>query len=189
MKTYKVTGYYKGTVYAQYNEAGWLMMLFADNLSSESGCPPGWDMFPLKEFDLQRSEMLTAKELKAKSVADKVAMFCMLYKNHKGITYRAMKEEKANLKSVTVNEQLLNTYFATVQYPLTGIKTMADYVRHYNAVRDLATNGKPVKNSFPEVYDKQYEAMIGDDVSKLQRYWAHLRAQGWKKADGVWIKN
>ena len=64
---------------------------------------------------------------------------------------------------------------------------MADYVRHYNTVRDLATNGKPVKSAFPNVYDREYEKRIAEDVSKLQRYWAHLRAHGWAKEDGTWI--
>jgi hypothetical protein len=183
---YKVTGIYNGTLYAQYSN-GWLQTLLCELDNNQPvDAPPGWNDFPLSEFDLLHSEMHTAKELKGKTVADKCALFCLVYKQHKGHPYRANKVEKANLKNVTVNTDLLKTYFDNVNYPLNATKSMADYVRHYNTVRDLCTNGKPIKSSFPAVYDKAYEQQIGDDVSKLQRYWAHLRNLGWHKVDGVW---
>jgi hypothetical protein len=185
--TYKVTGYFDGVVYAMYKN-GILEMLLSDITMPLSCTPPGYDMFPLKEFDLQHSEMLTAKLLKPKSVADKVALFTLKYKQHKGQPYRAMKEEKANLKNVTVTEALLDAYFKHVNYPLNGTKGMADYIRHYNTVRDLAANGVQAKSSFPQVYDKAYEKTISEDVAKLQRYWAHLRTLGWKKVDGAWTE-
>lgn len=191
--TYKVTGYWDGVVYAMYKH-GLLAMAIVEltnnqQLIANNQCaPPGFDMFPLKEFDLLRSEMLTAVLLKPKSVADKVALFTLKYKQHKGQPYRAMKEEKANLKNVTVNEALLDAYFKHVNYPLNGTKSMADYIRHYNTVRDLAANGVQAKSSFPQVYDKAYEKTISEDVAKLQRYWAHLRTLGWKKVDGTWTE-
>lgn len=188
--TYKVTGYYQGVVYAMYKH-GLLQMAIveltnSEQLTTNNQCPPGYDMFPLKEFDLLHSELLTATLLKPKSVAEKVALFSLHYKQHKGQPYRAMKEEKANLKAVTVTNELLNAYFKHVNYPLNTTKSMADYVRHYNTVRDLASNGAQAKSNFPMVYDMEYEKTISTDVAKLQRYWAHLRSLGWKKVEGVW---
>jgi hypothetical protein len=187
--TYKVTGYFDGVVYALYkNEVLEMLLCELNNPLTVNDKPVGYDMFPLREVDLTDNEMLKAVLLKPKSVADKVALFTLKYKQHKGQPYRAMKEEKANLKNVTVNEALLDAYFKHVNYPLNGTKSMADYIRHYNTVRDLAANGVQAKNSFPMVYDKAYEKTISEDVAKLQRYWAHLRTLGWKKVDGAWTE-
>jgi hypothetical protein len=165
---------HKGAAYAMY-EDGVLVMLINEIVN----CQLSIINYAGKDFE--------RVELTPKTVSEKVAMFCLLYKKHKAIPYRASKQEKANLKLVTVNEHLLNTYFTHTSYPLTHTKTMADYVRHYNTVRDLAANGVPQKKSaFPDVYDKLYERTISDDITKLQRYWAHLREQGWRKTDGVW---
>lgn len=187
--TYKVTGFLQGCIYAMYSD-GWLNYLTTEGLADLNTCTPSdYAKFPLKEEDLIRSTVFKSVELKPKTVSEKVALFTMLYKEHKGHPYRAMKEEKANLKNVTVTKELLNAYFKHVNYPLNTTKSMADYVRHYNTVRDLATNGLQAKSSFPMVYDKAYEKTISEDIVKLQRYWAHLRSLGWKKENGVWIIN
>ena len=110
--------------------------------------------------------------------------FCAMYK---GVAYRAGKEEKANMKLVSVTKELLHTYFTATQYPLSSVKSMADYVRQYNAVRDLATNGKPVKQqSFPDHPDSDYEKTLGPE--KLSAFRMHLVQLGWKKVEGVWSK-
>jgi hypothetical protein len=186
--TYKITGYFDGVVYAQYNNGMLAMMLceLTKPLISNDN-PPGWDMFPMQENDLLNcTEMFTVRELKPKSASDKLALFCFVYQLHKRTTYRTTKEDRANIVHVTVNEHLLNTYFKATAYPLAGLKSVGDYIRHYNEVRDLAANGATKKNSFPDVYDKAYEQIIGDDVTKLQRYWEHLRSLGWRKVEGVW---
>ena len=170
----------KGNAYALFTD-GKLTMLTCDFETISQGTG-----FPLLQSELLTSRTWVATELKGKSTADKIALFCMLYLQHKGTAYRTTKQERANIKHVTVNELLLNTYFKATQYPLTGLKSVSDYIRHYNQVRDLATNGQPVRQKFPDHYDREYEKMIADDVSKLQRYWAHLRSLGWSKVDGVW---
>lgn len=184
--TYKVTGGgYAGHAYAMY-ENGFLRMLMAEFSAPETFEEPV--DFPLREVDLVNSIVYKGEQLKAKSAGDKIALFVLKYKQHKDIAYRATKQERANITHVTVTEQLLNTYFTTTQYPLAGTKSITDYIKHYNEVRDLAQNGTPAKSAFPDVYDREYEKHIGDDTSKLQRYWEHLRSKGWKRQDGVWIK-
>jgi len=128
------------------------------------------------------------QELKPKTVQEKAAQFCLIYKKHKGVAYRASKTDKANLAHVTISEPLLNTYFTNYAYPLTGTKCMSDYVRHFNVIRDLSTNGTPVKKRFPDVYDREYEKTISQDSGKLQDYWAHLRTLGFVKTDMGWTK-
>ena len=181
--TYKLTMKgVKGSAYAMFNED--LLHILINELE-ETPVTLRKDRF----FEMLKGFGMTAQELVPKTVADKVAMFCMLHKNYKGFAYRAGKTEKANMRGVNVSQQLLDAYFTNTAYPLTATKTMADYVRHYNTVRDIASNGKPVKkSSFPEVYDREYERNISQDVSKLQSYWSHLRELGWRKIDGVWTK-
>jgi len=184
--TYKVTSRFPGQAYAMY-ENGFLTMLISEFEHPEVREGFIGEDFPLREFDLVHSEVFTANELKPKTVSDKIALFTMLYKRHKGITYRSTKQDRANIVNVSVTEQLLNTYFKATQYPLAGVKSITDYIKHYNEVRDLAQNGVMVKNEFPNVYDREWEKRISDNPSKLQRYWQHLRALGWKKVDGVWL--
>lgn len=141
---------------------------------------------PTNEAQIKTLTGIKLQELKPKSASDKLAMFSFQYKQLKGITYTPTREERANIAHVTINEQLLNTYFKCTQYPMQGLKSITDYIRHYNAVRDLATNGAPVKAEFPAVYDRDYEKHISENTEKLTRYWQHLRALGWKKEEGVW---
>lgn len=174
-----------GAAYAMFENG--VCAQFINELETNTNSSVLFSLLPLHEVQFKGLTGITIGELKAKSASDKIALFCFMYTKHKGTTYRSTKEDRANIVHVSVTEPLLNTYFKATQYPLAGLKSISDYVRHYNEVRDLATNGTPAKkSSFPNVYDKQYEQMIGEDISKLQRYWAHLREQGWKKIDGVW---
>jgi len=174
-----------GAAYALFEKG--MLTQFINELEANATVLQLMPQLALSEVQFKGLTGITIGELKAKSAGDKIALFCFLYTKHKGTTYRTTKEDRANIVHVSVTELLLNTYFKATQYPLAGLKSISDYVRHYNEVRDLATNGTPAKkSSFPNVYDKQYEQMIGEDISKLQRYWAHLREQGWKKIDGVW---
>lgn len=177
--TYKILALkVEGTAYAVYQD-GWLTMLISEMTHDEH-----LD-FPLREKDLlDAAGFWSVQHLAPKSVADKVALFCIKYKQHKNLTYRAAKEEKANLKLVTVNEQLLDAYFTHVNYPLNTTKSMADYVRHYNTVRDLATHGAKPRGGFPDVPDSEYEKTLSPE--KLSAYRLHLVQLGWKKVDGVW---
>lgn len=178
--TYKITVQgVAGSAYAMYKDS--ILRMLINELE---GIPFLLSAINLSEAAFLEQSGIKIQKLQAKSVADKVAMFCMLYKQHKNVSYYATKEEKANLKNVTVNEQLLTAYLTTNTYPLTGAKSMADYVRHYNTVRDLVTNGRPVKSRFPDVYDSGYEKTIEGET--LSAYWQHLIKLGWRKKDGAW---
>lgn len=148
--------------------------------------PPQY--IPIKEghFNAWATEYHVTPLKSGHTLAEKVALFCIVFREVKGFAYHARKIEKANLKHVTVNRDLLLSYFNTFTFPLTSAKSMEDYVRHYNYVRDMTHNGKPEKSTFPDVYDREYEKRL--EPGPLTLYWGHLRKLGWKKADGVWIK-
>lgn len=182
-----MTNYYKltikgvkGQVYAIYKD-GVLKMLI-----NEQAQPQAVVHFYLKSM---RETKWVIEEIKPKSVSSKAALFVLMFKEYRNVVYTPSKIELSNLRHVTMSEQLLKVYFAAKDYPLAGPKTISDYIRNYNAVRDLAANGKPVRTSFPDVYDREYEKTLGDNVGKLQAYWAHLRDLNWKKIDGVWTQN
>lgn len=175
----------KGAAFAEYRNG--ILTLFINEWSNDTEPPQYIPMF--ETLLMQDQAIITVTLLVPKTVAEKVAMFCIIYKEIKGFMYRASKEEKANLKLVTVSRPLLETYFKNTSFPLSANKTMADYVKHYNTVRDITVNGQQkTSKEFPAVYDREFEKRISDDVSKLQRYWAHLRALGWRKVDDIWTQ-
>jgi hypothetical protein len=182
--TYKITAEgSKGASYAQFEDG--LLRMFINE----------WSKFvePPRAIPMQEKHFLVMgapyqiTELKPRNVADKVALFCIKFKEYMKFTCRPTKTDKANLTHVTVSEEYLKVYFTTKDvFPLNSNKSMADYIRHYDAIRNLAINGVQTKSNLPNVYDMLYEKQISDDPSKLQRYWAHLRELGWRKIDGVW---
>ena len=180
--TYKITiPRTRGAAYAQY--ASGVLQYFINELEGPlvANILP---RVPLAEAELQRHTGIVVTELKPRTVSEKLAAFMMAYQQHKGVAYRPTKEERANIASVTVTPELLRVYFAANAYPLAGLKSISDYVRHYNEVRDLARNGAPRKQSFPAHPDADYEKTLSPE--KLSAYRQHLHALGWRRVDGVW---
>jgi hypothetical protein len=143
---------------------------------------------PFKEEEFVHLESHTdfvAAQLKPRTVADKVAAFCMRFRAHRNSPYTCKKTERANLNEITMSDRLLEVYFTTDTYPLSYAKSITDYIKHYNYIRDIATNGKPVKSGFPDVYDREYERTL--EPEKLSLYWQHISKLGWRKVDGVWM--
>jgi hypothetical protein len=187
-----MTTYYKltikgmtGAAYASYRK-GILHVAVNELAQPATGNWQPATNLPLSEQNL-KSAGFEFKELKPSTVSAKCALFIMMFKEYRNVVYTPSKIERANLKLVTCNQELLKTYFTAKDYPLAGPKSITDYIRNYNAVRDLATNGKPMRVSFPDVYDRDYERTLGDNTAKLQLYWAHLRSKGWAKIDGTWV--
>jgi hypothetical protein len=121
----------------------------------------------------------------AKSVQDKVVMFCSAYKHFRGVPYKPTTLEKANLKNVMVNRELLTTFFKS---PLANFN-MKNYIDRINITRDWQKNGmnQHLFNAFPDEYDAKFEATL--EAQRLGDYWAHLRDKGWKKDErGIWKK-
>lgn len=110
----------------------------------------------------------------------------MYFKAKRGTNYSAKKQEKVNIKNVVVSDDLLAAYFSTEAYPLNYSKSINDYIKHYNYIRDVSKNGKPEKAAFPNEYNLSFERTL--DSQTLPKYWQHLRQLGWSKTQrGVWI--
>lgn len=172
----------KGCAYVSYKND---VLLMAINELKSTGCEPvGGFVIPLIKGHLAHFH---CEEIKPKTVSAKAALFVLMFKEHRNVVYTPSKIELSNLRHVTMSEQLLKVYFAAKDYPLAGPKTISDYIRNYNAVRDLAANGPAVKAGFPDYFDSGYEKMLSPE--KLSAYRLHLVALGWRKIDGVWVRN
>lgn len=187
---YKITHKsYRGAAYAMYKKGELCeFLLMFDPVLSSFDAKALSNHFPFKATDLP--DLAVARfqyvELVPRTAADKIAMFCMTFRAFRNSAYTAKKEERANIADVTVSDKLLTAYFTNDTFPLTYAKSINDYIRHYNYIRDIATNGTPVKSAFPDVYDREFER--GLEGEKLSAYWVHLNKLGWKKSDGAWIK-
>jgi hypothetical protein len=133
---------------------------------------------------------VTFEELKARTTEEKLALFCAVFKDKRGSGYTPKQNEKHNIKQVMVTERLLKTYFENTTYPLSYAKSVNDYIRNYNYVRDIDKNGAPVSNpyKFPAVYDPDFEKKLNGPA--LSDYRAHLRDLGWRfdKELALWKK-
>lgn len=187
-KIYKLTHKdYRGAAYAMFKkgELSEFLLLFDPALRSYDAKAFA-NYFPFKEDDLK--DVCVARfayaELVPRNVEDKIAMFCMKFRAQRNSAYTAKKEERANIANVMVSEPLLNVYFANDGFPLNYAKSINDYIRHYNYIRDIASNGTPKKDGFPDVYDRDYERTL--DGEKLSAYRSHLVQMGWRVVEGSW---
>jgi hypothetical protein len=149
-----------------------------------------WEAFKSR---LKRSENLTpmkegfvVTELNtAKSVQDKIVLFCSYYKHYREVPYKAKELEKANLKNVPVTRELLDTFFKS---PLANY-TLDNYIKRINITRDWNKNGmnNHLANAMPDEYNAEYERTL--DGPKLSEYRKHLIELGWVKDQrGFWHK-
>ncbi|MEQ9021904.1 MAG: hypothetical protein RLN82_03980, partial [Pseudomonadales bacterium] len=123
------------------------------------------------------SPKVTYQPLNPSTAKDKLILFCHAFKQYRQVPYYPKEHEKANIKNVMVNKELLDVFFTS---PLQHF-TIDNYISRYNITRDQAKNGKPVKDSFkfPGHYDAAFEKTLSG--ASLQAYWKHLRANGWEK--------
>ena len=144
--------------------------------------------FPFHVSDLKHLEKwFKVEELIARTAGDKVKLFCMYFKAKRGSNFTPSKAEKQNIKNVVVSKALLEAYFNNDTFPLSYSKSINDYIRHYNYIRDIQRNGTPVKAKFPGIYNREFEK--GLSGQELTDYWAHLRKLGWAKNEkGVWVE-
>lgn len=144
------------------------------------------DLFPFDEHDLNElSTFMNVSELKNKTAHEKLRAFCMYYKAMRGTPYTPKQQEKANIKNVVVTDSLLETYFKNDAFPLNYSKSINDYIKHYNHIRDLNKNGAPSK--YPNEYSATFEKTL--QPGELQEYWKHLRQLGYKKNErGAWVR-
>jgi hypothetical protein len=135
-----------------------------------------WFKNNLPQYDTEIARLkagtMEVKELKPKSIQEKIILFCQYYMHYRGVSYKAKTLEKANLKDVPVSPELLKVFFES---PLSNF-TLKNYIDRINITKDFAKNGQKGKR-FPNVYDKDFEKTLSN--SELPEYWQHLIKNGW----------
>jgi hypothetical protein len=189
IRDYKITGkLIPGAIYLRYEKEQLVAVGFELNAPLNAQI---FEAFKQRlnstENVLRLSESFDVKELtNGKSVQDKIVMFCSSYKHYRGVPYKAKELEKANIKTVPVTRELLDTFFKS---PLANY-TLDNYIRRINITRDFLKNGmnNHLANAFPDEWDEEFSRSL--DGPRLSAYYKHLVESGWKKDEtGVWKKS
>jgi len=127
---------------------------------------------------------------------NRVALFCMCYKQAFSQAYTASRADGAKLKALPVSaanfEPLLKIYFASNEWYLCP-KSIGNLVGKINEIKLLQSNPNALvkKTKFPIPFDAGYNNTL--DESKRQEYYKALREAGYKYRDipgrgGKWEK-
>jgi hypothetical protein len=136
---------------------------------------------PVRSSELATVQIgqVTVKLLEPRSIQDKVIMFCQWFRRYRGVTYTAKILEKANLKGIPVNVELLDVFFNS---PLANF-TLSNYIQRINQTKDHLKNGAERQRArFPNEWSRETEAKYqGKD---LEEYYQHLYRAGWRRESG-----
>lgn len=117
----------------------------------------------------------------AMATNQKVALWCRLYEQHKGLKYRVTGKDAGMLSKLPLNEDLLAWYLNDKDMPQNattwlwrGKQSVANLARYWNEVR--AAMAAPAASRWPDHYSKEYERKLtGEDITAYRR---HLRSIG-----------
>ena len=125
--------------------------------------------------------------LSTESTQQKIAAFCEAFEKQLNRKYKVTgKEAKAwkskEFKEVPADIPTLEFYMSTSDYPISGPKSITDYLRHHQAIIQLIERDQEGPNgkwTFPSYFDK----MMLDDLARrnppqYQAYRTHLRSLG-----------
>lgn len=118
------------------------------------------------------------------SVNDKIAIWCLAFKNRYGTAYKVNRAETTAVANVPVSDALVAAFFDCGEW-WAKTKTLSVYCKYVNELRRLIANPPPAAPApgpkHPDYYDKKYESTLtGDD---LTAYWRHLKSKGWTKTE------
>lgn len=141
-------------------------------------------------------------QLTTTPVNQKIAAFCVAYKEQFGETYKVNPKNAAKWKSqdyrdIPADPDLLAFYMQTSEFPCDGPKGIGDYLARYSALSQLqakarARNLNP--HGFPGHFDpKLYHELKKGSATKYQAYRKHLARLGYKpknnaKVGETWVK-
>jgi hypothetical protein len=166
-----------GTMEAEYDLNGYLTSFKLDLKT-----PLTVDQFrflvcrlPYRNDDIEQNMAPIKVKLKMKS-NEKIAFFCKVYEQYKGIKYKVSPADCGKIKHVEINESLLKTYFSSENFLFKNKQSIANFVKYYNELRAEAA-GKI--NKYPAEYNREFEKSL-TNAQELEGYWKHLRSLGLK---------
>jgi len=111
---------------------------------------------------------------------DKIALFCKLYEEAKGVKYKVSGADSGKIKGISVNEALLKFYLddkrasGSVGWLWRTKQSIGNLVRYYNEVR--AAMVAPDASKWPNSYDREFEKKL--DGAGITAYRLHLKSLG-----------
>lgn len=128
---------------------------------------------PYQEKEIQAE---FGKEVPLSATGQKIALFCRFYKQYLQLNYNVMPADAKKINGVSVDEKLMELYFSNTEWWGKQPKSIANFVKNYNALNQLLNVGK--KKKFPSRYDRLFESKLkGED---LPEYWRYLRSLGYR---------
>lgn len=114
---------------------------------------------------------------KSAEMAQRLALWCKLYKLELGAAYRATGKDVAMLAQVPVSAPMITAYLRCDEW-WARANSVGEYVARINQVQQLSTDGKTAKR-YPNGYDRDFDYKLSTE--ERQKYYAHLHELGWRK--------
>lgn len=116
------------------------------------------------------------------STHDRIALWCKLYKQAKGLPYRISASDSGKMKKLQVTEPLLRYYLddnradkaGAAGWLWKGKQSIGNLARYWNEVRTAMVAPEPSRH--PDHWDRAHLAKL--DPSGISEYYRHLKAIG-----------
>jgi hypothetical protein len=131
---------------------------------------------PMHEQDLPQLQRLGLSWSLLLPTHDKIALWCRLYKEYKGIAYNVSAADAGKIARIKVSEDTLRHYFTSANFLFKDKHSISNLVKYFNELLAEIAAPKLVKSKHPDHYSKQYEDRL--DANGLTDYRNHLRSLG-----------
>ena len=173
-----------GGIYLNY-QAGFLKAIdVADAKPSAEQLGYLLNVLPVYEQELDGIKWgtMVVTPLPVKSVKDKIALFCAVYKEYRQVVYTPTQTEASNIRTVPVNGELLTVFFES---PLRDY-SIRNYITRINTTKDILKNGRDIQERFPNDYSHELYHKLPPD--RLLAYQKHLFSLGYRQnKTGKWV--
>lgn len=117
------------------------------------------------------------RKLPVKAHHEKIRLFCALYKQHTGISYRTSSADPNIIKNLELSGPLLETYFTSNSIQFHKHWSIGNLAKFYNQLRLEHTNRhKPQVRTWPDSYSAKFTKTLTG--AELGQYYKHLRSRG-----------
>jgi hypothetical protein len=129
------------------------------------------------EADIHHVERIGLRVTVPLAPNQKLAMFCAIYYEVKGLKYKVSAADAGKIKLVDFDAPLLRFYLKSDNFLFKGKQSVSNLVRYINELKAAFTAGPPApKSPHPDHYSPQYEKTLTGKATS--DYWQHLRSLG-----------
>lgn len=126
--------------------------------------------------NVEGAELLKTQEKKEQN--SKVRLYCGLYKEVFGVSYKVTGVDVSNArKDVPFEPDMIRLFLTEKRWWNKDRYTIENYVKNYNTLLLIKSGVTEDNQGFPNDYDPDYERAVSSE--HIADYWAHLRSVGW----------